>query len=96
MKTDSKTKLLLEGKIVSSKRIVFFLRRFMNLHPDPGEAWRTIKRWKKKYDLPIHREINGQPSIIPEEIMLYFALSPEGLVEGVTKGEFLRLLKKSQ
>lgn len=96
MTLEQRKELIRDGKIVSSKSIVFYLRKFMKLHKDPGEAWRTIKRWKKKYNLPIHREINGQPSIIPEEIIVYFTLSPEGLKEGVTKGEFRRLLKKCQ
>jgi len=85
-----------EGKIVGTKAIVPFLRRFMDLNPDTAKAWRTIKDWKRKYNLPIHMELNRQPSVIPEEIMLFFALTPEGFRKGVTKGDFLKYLQNSQ
>lgn len=62
----------------------------MDLNDDKDKAWRTIKDWKKKYCLPIHEEINGQPSVIPEEIVAWFALTTEGLSKGGTRGDFPR------
>lgn len=79
--------ILRDGKIVGTRQIVPFLRKFMDLNPDKDKAWRTIKDWKKKYSLPIHEEINGQPSVIPDEIVAFFALTAEGLKRGGTRGD---------
>jgi hypothetical protein len=94
--TRKRLDLLQEGKVVGTKAIVPFLRRFMDLNDDKAKAWRTIKDWKKKYGLPIHEEINGQPSVIPSEVVTFFIATPEGLKEGVTKGEFRTMLEKRQ
>lgn len=84
------------GMIVGTKAIIPYLRSFMSLNPDPEKAWRTIKDWKKKYKLPIHKTMNSQPAIIPSEIVEFFALGREGLKEGVTKGDFRTMLEKRQ
>ena len=88
--------LMSEGKIVGTRRIVPFLRYFMDLNDDGKKAWRTVKAWKKSYNLPIHEELNHQPSVIPSEIVLFFMATPEGFKKGVTKGDFLRFLADCQ
>lgn len=90
------------GMIVGVKSIIPYLRAFMSLNEDHVKAWRTIKDWKKRYGLPIHEGLNGQPSVIPEEIVEFFALADDrlrkrrGFKQGVTKGDFLRYLAKGQ
>lgn len=88
--------------IVGVKNIIPYLKAFMSLNDDHVKAWRTIKDWKKRYGLPIHESLNGQPSVIPEEIIDFFALadnrlrSRKGFKKGVTKGDFLKYLAKGQ
>jgi hypothetical protein len=47
--------------IKGTKALVPFLRRFIDLHAEKDEAWRTVKRWRKKYGLPIEYAPNDMP-----------------------------------
>ena len=50
---------------VGRKEIVAFLRPYIKLNPDADKAWRTVRRWRIRYGLPIDTQPNGKPYIDP-------------------------------
>ena len=56
---------------IGRKRIVAYLRPYIDLSPDFDIAWRKVRRWREKYGLPIFNQPNTTPYLDAEEFHLW-------------------------
>lgn len=59
---------------IGRKRIVAYLRPYIDLSPDPNLAWRKVRRWRDKYGLPLLYQPNGAPCLDAQEFQLWWRL----------------------
>jgi hypothetical protein len=62
-------------RLKGTKEIVPFMRHFIKLHADHDQAWRTVKRWKDQYGLPIEYAANDEPYMIQEVFFAWWGSS---------------------
>ena len=53
------------------KDIIKFLRPEIALSKDAAYAWKKVKRFVKRYKLPVVPEPDGKPSLLEEEYLLW-------------------------
>ena len=59
---------------IGRKRVVAYLRPYLELSADFSLAWRKVKRWKDRYGLPLLYQPNGTPYLDAEEFHLWWGL----------------------
>ncbi|HNY71664.1 MAG TPA: hypothetical protein PKH14_12835 [Syntrophorhabdus sp.] len=57
---------------IGRKAIISFLQPYLDLPNKPEYAWQKIKRWRKRYALPIETQPNGKPYIDESVFFLYW------------------------
>jgi hypothetical protein len=58
---------------IGRRAIIAYLRPFIGLSWDHEVAWHKIRRWKKRYYLPIDRQPNNKPYIDENTFELYWS-----------------------
>lgn len=58
---------------IGRKAIIAFLGPYLDLVEDPVHAWVKIRRWKRRYALPIETQPNGKPYIDEGVFFLYWS-----------------------
>ena len=61
---------------VGRKEIIAYLRPFIKLPQNPAYAWQKVKRWRRRYCLPIEIQLNGKPYI--DEVFFHIFTSGSG------------------
>jgi len=68
---------------IGRKAIIEYLRPYLDLSEDQDIAWNKVRRWKRRYSLPVETQPNGKPYIDEAVFSLYWS-------------RYLRALKKKQ
>lgn len=83
----SRKKIIGDGELnswhVGRKAIIEYLRPYLDLSEDQDIAWNKVRRWKRRYSLPVETQPNGKPYIDEAVFSLYWS-------------RYLRALKKKQ
>ena len=61
-----------DGLCVGRKDIICFLRPYLGLSPDIKTAWNMVRRWRKRYRLPVFTQPNGKPCLDPITFEAYW------------------------
>ena len=59
---------------IGRKRIIAYLRPYLDLSWDNAVAWRKIRRWRDNYGLPILHQPSGVPYLDTQELQLWWRL----------------------
>ena len=85
-----------DDRVKGAKSIVPYMRRFVTLHSEQDEAWRTLKRWKKHKGFPIEYAPNGEPFIVESKFIVWWKLHSAGFSKGGTRGDYPVLAENGQ
>ena len=54
-----------DGWHVGRKEIIKYLRPYLGLSDNGEIAWNMVRRWRRRYALPVSNQPNGKPYIDP-------------------------------
>ncbi|MGO9146121.1 MAG: hypothetical protein ACLQDF_07110 [Desulfomonilia bacterium] len=64
--------LFFESWHVGRKKIIAYLRPYLDLPENPIYAWQKVKRWRRRYSLVVETQPNGKPYIDEDFFRLWW------------------------
>lgn len=58
---------------IGRKAMIEYLRPFLDLSDDLTIAWNKVRRWRRRYGLPVAVQPNGKPYIDEADFEMYWA-----------------------
>lgn len=84
-----------EHRHIGRKAVVRFLKARIDLSPDLETAWNKVRRWRRRYGLPVIADPNGRPSITEEDYAAWRRQYRERAREGMRLREELRMQEEA-
>lgn len=57
---------------IGRKGIIAYLTPFLDLSDDQATAWNKIRRWRRRYGLPVQLQPNGKPYVDEAVFEMYW------------------------